>query len=184
VYRPALIGTIFSSLRWRKDRTMAHPYSCTPALPQGLVFSTPGCLFDLDLCSEIGCMFREDVKRRSVRVRASCARCESAFLTSLLPHNNVTPAIPFGHPFSAVGQPIEHFLPFPYRCGLAHLLQDSRPRCGRPFFASMFTVLRVTSVIRRLHSEPGSWRNRDLTPTDNTFRVADDSETDGPIQRL
>jgi hypothetical protein len=37
-------------------------------------------------------------------------------LTSLLPHHNVTPAVPFGQPFSVVCQAIENLLPLPYRC--------------------------------------------------------------------
>lgn len=45
---------------------------------------------------------------------------KSAFLASFLPDDNLAPAIPFGHPFSSIGQAIKNFVPFPDWCAPYH----------------------------------------------------------------
>jgi hypothetical protein len=37
-------------------------------------------------------------------------------LDSLLLHDHIAPAVPLGHPFSAVRQSIKNFLALPHRC--------------------------------------------------------------------
>lgn len=41
---------------------------------------------------------------------------KSALPTSLLPNDNFTPAVAFGHPFPSIRQAIENFLPLPNGC--------------------------------------------------------------------
>lgn len=57
--------------------------------------------------------------RIQARLDGVALATESAFLASLLPDHNLTPAVPFRHPFASERQKIENFLHSPM--GVRHI---------------------------------------------------------------